>query len=89
MSGLALVAMVFCPVPGSMPFGFCGFAFFFGDFGTELGVFFIFDRAAGFFTFGFCFFCFFAFFAGFGFSAFFDSRDSKIAGERGHAQRLR
>jgi hypothetical protein len=42
MGRLALVAMGLTP----MPLGFFGFAFFFGDFGAELGVFFVFDRAA-------------------------------------------
>jgi len=71
-------------------FGFFGFPFFFRDFGAELDVFFVFDRAAVFF--GFVFFGTFAFFARFGFFrffVFFGSRGSKIAGERGHAQRVR
>jgi hypothetical protein len=50
-------------------FGFLGFAFFLGDFGAELDVFFVFDRAAFFFGFGFLFiavFGFVGFFCGFG-----------------------
>lgn len=89
MSVLALVAMVFSPMPRPMPFGCFGFAFFFGDFGAELGVFFVFDRAAGFFAFGFGFFCVFAFFAHFGFFVFFRGCGGEIAREGGQAHRVR
>lgn len=76
-------------MPGSMPFGFFGFAFFFGNFGAELDVFFVFDRAARFFTFAFSFFSAFAFVARFGFFVFFGGRGGEVAGEGGQAQRLR
>lgn len=68
-----------------MPFGFFRFPFFFGDFGAELGVFFVFDRAAGFFG----FFSVFTFLACFGFFVFFCGRGGEVARERGQAQRVR
>jgi hypothetical protein len=86
MGGLALVAVVFSSVPGSMPFGCFGFAFFCGEFGAEPGVFFVFDRAAGFF--GLDFFFAFAFFACFGFFVFFGGRGGEGTWEGGQAQRL-
>jgi|GEM_PF-6928893 len=79
--------MVFCPVVASRPFGFFGFPFFGGDFGAELGVFFVFDRAAVFFVFGFHFE--FALLAGFVFVAFFTRRGGEFGGHDGQAQRLR
>lgn len=81
------MTVVFCPMPGSTPFGFRGFAFFFGDFGAELDVFFVFDRAAGFFAFGF--FPVFGFFGGFGFFAFFGGRSGEVAREGGQTECLR
>ncbi len=81
--------MVFSAMPGSMLLGFFGFAFFFGDFGAELDVFFVFDRAAGFFAFAFGFFSAFAFVARFGFFVFFFGGGGEGAGEGGQAQRLR
>ena len=90
VSGLFLVAMVLPPMSGSRPFGRFGFAFFFGDFGAELGVFFVFDRAAGFFGFDFFpVFGFVAFFAGFGFFVFFRGRGGQVARQDRQAQRVR
>ena len=83
MNGLALVAMVFSSMPGSMPFGFFGFAFFFFfDFGAELGVFFVFDRAASFFAFVFDFVVRFEF-------VVFRGRGGEAPRGTGQAQRLR
>lgn len=75
--------MVLCSMPGSVPFGCFEFAFFFGDFGAELDVFFVFDRAAGFFAFGIDFFARFEFFV------FFTGRGGEVARQRRQAQRLR
>jgi hypothetical protein len=87
MNGLALVAMVFSSMPGSMRFGFFGFAFFGGDFGAELGVFFVFDRAAGFFAFAFGFFSVFDFVVRFRF-VFFRGRGGEVPRGTGRARRL-
>jgi hypothetical protein len=59
-------------------FGFLGFPFFFGDFGAELHVFFVFDRAAVFFG--------FVFIAVFGFVGFFISGFGRAADDAGRRQ---
>jgi hypothetical protein len=83
VNGLAPVAMMFSSMPGSMPFGFFGFPFFCGDFGAELHVFFVFNRAAIFFGFGL------VAFLGFRFFRFVFGGGDGFAWEVGHAQRVR
>jgi hypothetical protein len=86
MNGFALVAMVSSSMPGSMSFGlfgFSGFPFFCGDFGAELHVFLVFDRAALFFRFGFVVFFDFRFFR------FVFGRGEGVAVEAWDVQRVR
>ena len=89
IDGLALVAMVLCPLLGSRQFSFFGFAFFFRDFGAELNVFFVFDRAAFFFGFDLDFVPVFAFVfpAGFGFVVCGQRDDAVGIGRRRHRSR--